>query len=273
MTDMQISLPLLIVQPSILNRSCTSLHNLWPVKWNALGYTFALRIPFHLLRCWCNTCTNQSSNDMIHFISSRDHIGSSTWPHLLFTIVLFHRHQVLLKLHRHTRSLASKPLTCPSHLQLVHRAKSYLDLLHLDHMTQCHVSRAISSSIITCASFAISPSHFHLHSICCSHTCTYELITCVSALNYQNQTRIFQPHKHCTCTTKPTTTQIWRSRPSRDRQDHPWLRRHNPFVDPCERGYILLGINLSEHRVWTMVGRLHTKSLCHLSWSLVSYSS
>jgi hypothetical protein len=188
MTDMQTSLPLLIVHPSILNRSCTSLHNLWPVKWNALGYTFALRIPFHLLRCWCNTCTNQSSNDMIHFISSHDRIGSSTWPHLLFTIALVHWRQVLLKLHRHTWSLASKPLTCPSHLHPVHRAKSCLDLLHLDHMTQCHVLRAISSSIITCASFATSPSHFHIHGICCSHTCTYGLITCVSHIKHNYST-------------------------------------------------------------------------------------
>jgi hypothetical protein len=80
MTDMQTSLPLLIVRVYdhlSWTRSCTSLHNLWPVKWNALGYIFALCIPFHLLRCWWNICTNQSPNDMIHFISSCDHIGSS----------------------------------------------------------------------------------------------------------------------------------------------------------------------------------------------------
>ena len=96
-----------------------------------------------------------------------------------------------------TRSIAPKPPTCPSRLQPVHQSKSCLDLLHLDHMTQCHVSCAISSFIITCVSFATSPSHFHLHGICCSHTCTCGLITCVShintispprlSLNYQNQ--------------------------------------------------------------------------------------
>jgi len=96
-----------------------------------------------------------------------------------------------------TRSITPKPSTCPSRLQPVHQAKSCLDLLHLDHMTQCHVSCAISSFIITCVSFATSPSHFHLHGICCSHTCTCGLITCVShintispprlSLNYQNQ--------------------------------------------------------------------------------------
>jgi hypothetical protein len=42
-----------------------------------ISYTFALRIPFHLLQCQCNTCTNTINNDMIHFISPRDHIGSS----------------------------------------------------------------------------------------------------------------------------------------------------------------------------------------------------
>ena len=51
-----------------------------------IDYTFALRIPFHLLQCWCNTCTNMINNDMIHFISSRDHIGS-----LILTSLTFHR--------------------------------------------------------------------------------------------------------------------------------------------------------------------------------------
>ena len=58
-----------------------------------------------------------------------------------------------------TRSITPKPLTS-SRLQPVHQAKSCLDLLHLDHMTQCHVSCAISSFIITCVSFATSPSPF-----------------------------------------------------------------------------------------------------------------
>jgi hypothetical protein len=45
-----------------------------------------LRIPFHLLWCWCNTCTNHITNDMIHFISSRDLVGSS-----ILTSLAFHR--------------------------------------------------------------------------------------------------------------------------------------------------------------------------------------
>jgi hypothetical protein len=106
-----------------------------------------------------------------------------SWPHLLFTVASVHRRQILLKLHCHTWSLASKPPTCPSHLQPVRRAKSCLDLLHLDHMTPCHVSYAMSSFIITCASFATYPSYFHLHGIYCSHTCTCRLITYVSHIN------------------------------------------------------------------------------------------
>ena len=84
MTDMKTSLTLLIVRPSILNPVINFSTHLWPVKWNALGYTFALRIPFHLLHCWCNTCTNQSPNDMIHFISSRNRIVSSILTSLAF---------------------------------------------------------------------------------------------------------------------------------------------------------------------------------------------
>ena len=84
MTDMQTSLLLLIVQPSILNLVINFSTCLWPMKWNALGYTFALRILFHLLQHRCNTCTNTINNDMIHFISSCDHIGSSILTSLAF---------------------------------------------------------------------------------------------------------------------------------------------------------------------------------------------
>ena len=66
------------------------------------GYTFALSIPFHLLQCRCNTCTNMINNDMIHFISSHDHIGSSILTLLALHRCHRHRRQVLLKLHRHT---------------------------------------------------------------------------------------------------------------------------------------------------------------------------
>jgi hypothetical protein len=151
---------------SILNSVINFSTHLWPVKWNALGYIFVLRIPFHLLQCWCNTCTNMINNDMIYFISSRDRIGS-----LILTSLAFHRCFGSLAPSHHS--------TCPSHLQPVHRAKSCLDLLYLNHMTPCHVSYAMSS-FITCVSFATSSSHLHYHGMYCSHTCTCGLITCVS---------------------------------------------------------------------------------------------
>jgi hypothetical protein len=81
-----------------------------------------------------------------------------------------------------TRSIAPKLLTYPSRLQPVHQAKFCLDLLHLSHMTQCHVSYAMSF-FITWVSPATPPSHFHLHDIGCSHKCTYGLIICVFHLN------------------------------------------------------------------------------------------
>ena len=165
-------------------------------------YTFALLIPF-LLQCRCNTCTNTINNDMIHF-----HIimWSYWFIDLDFTCFCFSPLPSSISAKSCssftvTRSIAPKPLTCPSLLQSVYQAKSCLDLLHLDHMTQCHVSCSMSSFIITCVSFTTSPSHFHLHGICCSHTCTCGLITCVShintispprlSLNYQNHTRTF----------------------------------------------------------------------------------
>ena len=202
MTDMQTSLPLLIVRPSILNPVINFSTHLWPVKWNALGHTFALRIPFHLLQCQCNTCTNMINNDMIHFISSHDHIGSS-----ILTSLAFHH-----CLRPSAPSLAqASPPRGPSleSLRLALHAcnrsiKPSLVLIFstFDHMTQCHVSCAMSSFIFTCVSFATSPSHFHLYGICCLHTCTCGLITYVSHINiisppklsldYQNQTRTFQ---------------------------------------------------------------------------------
>ena len=57
-------------------------------------------------------------------------------------------------------SAPSHHSTCPSHLQPVRRAKPCLDLLHLSHLTQCHVSYAMSS-FITCVSLATYPSHFN----------------------------------------------------------------------------------------------------------------
>ena len=132
--------------------------------------------------------THAPTNHQMIWSSSRDCIGSS-----VLTSFALHR--------CFGPSVPSHHSTCPSHLQPVRRAKSCLDLLHLSHMTQCHVSYAMSS-FITCVSLATYVSHLHRHGICCSHTCTCGLITCMSyintispprlSLNYQNQTRTFQ---------------------------------------------------------------------------------
>ena len=166
-----------------------------------IGYTFALRIPFHLLQCRCNTCTNTINNDMIHFISSHDHIGSS-----ILTLLALH--------HCHRPSAPSLTQASPPRdpslqsLRLALHAcnwsiKPSLVLIFSTLITWLNVMSHVhlSSFIITCVSFAIFPSHFHLHGICCSHTCICGLITCVShintispprlSLNYQNHTRTF----------------------------------------------------------------------------------
>ena len=130
------------------------------------------------------------NNDMIHFISSRDHIGSLILTSLAFYHCLRPSVPSLAQASPpRGPSLQSLP-TCPSRLQPVHQAKSCLDLLHLDHMTQCYVLCAMSSFIITCVSYATSLSHFHLHGICYSHTCTYGLITCVSHIKTISPPRV-----------------------------------------------------------------------------------
>jgi hypothetical protein len=164
MTDMQTSLPLLIVQPSILNLVINFSTHLRLVKWNArLYHCLAHSIPYPPMLMQRMHMIN---NDMIHSISSSDHIGSS-----ILTSLALHR--------CFGPSAPSYHSTCPSHLQPVHRVKSYLNLLHLDHMTPCHVSYAMSSFVI-CVSLATSSSHLHRHGMYCSHTCTYGQITCVS---------------------------------------------------------------------------------------------
>ena len=58
MTDMQTSLPLLIVRPSILNPVMHfSTQPLTGEMKCPTSHTFALRIPFHLPKCWCHTST------------------------------------------------------------------------------------------------------------------------------------------------------------------------------------------------------------------------
>ena len=93
MTDMQTSLPLLIVRPSIQNPVMYfSTQHLTGEMKCPTNHTFALRIPFHLhsstpsYKCRCNQCTNTIMNDMIHSISSHDLFG----PSILTLPTLYH---------------------------------------------------------------------------------------------------------------------------------------------------------------------------------------
>jgi hypothetical protein len=104
-----------------------------------------LRIPFHLLQYWCNTCTNIITNDMIHFISSCNILVPQSWPHLFFTVVSVHRRQVITQASRHAvQHLASdlpfKLATGPSSQVLSWSSPP-------SHMTPCHVSYAMSSFV------------------------------------------------------------------------------------------------------------------------------
>ena len=157
MTDMQTSLTLLIVRPSILNPVMHfSTQPLTGEMKCPTSHTFALRILFHLPNIDATQAPNSiKSFDHHHestlgliFLKWYDPLHIITWP--LWSIDLdlasVHRYQVLLKLHRHTVP-RFKALTCPSPLQPIHQAKSCLDLLYFGHMTQCHVSYEMSSSI------------------------------------------------------------------------------------------------------------------------------
>jgi hypothetical protein len=94
MTDMQTSLPLLIVWPSILNSVINFSTHLWPVKWNALDYTFVLRIPFISFDV---DATHAPTNHQMIWFTSYHHVTVlvyRSWPHLLFTVASVYRRQV-----------------------------------------------------------------------------------------------------------------------------------------------------------------------------------
>jgi hypothetical protein len=103
-------------------------------RWNEMPYRLyiclAHSIQFHLLQCWCNTCTNLD----------QQMIWSISYHHVILLVILtslaFHRcfgpsAPSLCSSFLFTRFMTSKPPTCPSHLQSVHQAKPHLDLLHL----------------------------------------------------------------------------------------------------------------------------------------------
>ena len=179
MTDMQTSLLLLIVRPSILN----------PVMhFSTQPLTGKMKCPTNIpLPCAFYSIssnvdatyapTNHKWYDPLHIIM---------WPcwfiDLKLTCFSLLPSSIGAKScssFTATRSIAPKPPTWPSRLQPVYQAKSCLDVLHLSHMTQYHVSYAMSS-FITCVSLATTLSHLHRHGMSCSHKCAYGLITCVS---------------------------------------------------------------------------------------------
>ena len=140
MTDMQTSLLLLIVRPSILNPVINFSTHLWPVKWNALGYTFALRIPF-----LSPPMSMQHMHQHDHQWYNPLHITTWSCWFIDLDLTCFSPlpSSIVTKScssFTATRSITLKPPTSPSRLQPIYQAKSCLDLLHLSHMTQCHVS-------------------------------------------------------------------------------------------------------------------------------------
>ena len=115
---------------------------------------------------------------MIHFISSRDRIGSSILTSLALHRCLGPSAPRLAQASPSHAVPRFKASDLPFTLATGPSSQASSDLLHVGHMTPCPVSCAMSSSIITC-----------------------ELISCVShintisppklSLNYQNQTRTF----------------------------------------------------------------------------------
>jgi hypothetical protein len=146
MTDMQISLPLLIVRPSILNPVINFSTHLWPVNW---------KCPRLYLCLGHSTPSPPTLMQHMHqpYYKWYDPLHIIMWPwsiDLNLTCSSLLRRSIGTKScssFTASRSIALKPLTCPSHLQPVRQAKPHLDLCHLGHMTSCHVSYAMSSSM------------------------------------------------------------------------------------------------------------------------------
>ena len=132
MIDMQTSLPLLIVRPSILN---PVMHFSSQPLTGEMDYSTNIPLPcaFHFISSDVDTthAPTRSTNDMIHSISSHDHIGSS----ILTSLALHHcfgpSAPSLCSSFPTMRFVTSKSPTCPSRLQPVHQSKPHLDPLHL----------------------------------------------------------------------------------------------------------------------------------------------
>ena len=165
MTDIQTSLPLLIVRPSILNlfKHFSTQPMIGEMKCPRLYLCLAHSIPTPPLLMKHMHQPITKWYDPLYII---------TWPYWFIDLDLTCFSPL-------PRSISAKSLTCPSLLQPVYQVRPCFDLLHLSHMTPCHVSYAMSS-FITCVSLETNPSHLHRHGMSCSRKCTCGLITCVS---------------------------------------------------------------------------------------------
>ena len=171
-----------MLRPSILSPIINFSTHLWPVKWKCPRLYLCLALSIPSPQCWCNTCTNQSLNDMIHFISSRDRIGSS-----ILTSLALHR-----CLGPSAPSLAQ---ASPSHAVPCFKASDLPFTLATGPSSQA-------------SSWSSPPwSHDSMSCLICNELLHHDIITCgliscVShintisppklSFNYQNQTRTFQ---------------------------------------------------------------------------------
>ena len=127
------------------------------------SYTFSLRIPFHLPNVDATQAPtsiklfdhHSESTLVLIFLEWYDPLHIIIWPHWFIDLNLTWCSRLpwsisaksLLKLPRHMWFVASKPPTCPSHLQSIHRCKALSWSCQSSHKTSCHVSYAMSSFI------------------------------------------------------------------------------------------------------------------------------
>ena len=170
MTDMQASLPLLIVRPSILN---PVMHFFTQPLTSEMKCPINIPLPcaFHFISSIVDATHAPTISQMI-WSTSYHHVafGSSIATLLCSSLLPWSiGANSLLKLLRHERCVAPKPPTCPSHLQPVHWHQAFPWSSPSSHMTPCHPSYAISSFIDTLVSISTYLIHLHLHGSSCSH--------------------------------------------------------------------------------------------------------
>jgi hypothetical protein len=146
MTDMQTSLPLLIVRPSILN---PVMHFSTQPLIDEMKCPMDIPLPcaFHSISSNVDAThapTNHKWYDPLHII---------TWLYWFIDLDFTCSSPLLWSIG------AKSSLNLPFTLVTSSSSQVCLDLLHLSHMTSCHVSYAISS-FITCVSRATYLSYF-----------------------------------------------------------------------------------------------------------------